>query len=326
MRELLQRATRRFFSVSAGRAALVLCGLFSLDRGYSATNAPAESWLGGTVQFPGEINSSMVETGRFTTARAEYLAGVVKVFWTAPDLDGAAQVTLRLSVDEPGHWPVRDWRSFTMSRRGPSWDATVPVDSLDVPLIYFIEARNGRRLEVSPMRICRPRLLGLEQPTRFFWWFVEGFEEGLESWRYLAGNAGIEAIRTSNLARNGKKSLLVTVPPGKASVTLGTTRLRGWYVAEHGASGVRFWTRTSSGNGQVRCTCFANAFSTNQTVSMSKFTATVRSDWGASDFMWDSFPRFDSSQLDFIAIELVGSPGQEFFLDDLQLLGPWSKD
>jgi hypothetical protein len=286
------------------------------------TNAPPEVWL-TQGRYPQGTDPARLQSNRFGQLQAEFLADTLKVSWRPPAQDAATNVVLRLSVDEPGHWPARDWRSYPMQRRGPAWETILPVDSLDVPLVYFLETAGEEGAGLSPMRLCRPRLLGLEMPTRVFWPFLEGFEEGFESWRWVAGGPDDGQFRTSTPVKNGKAALAVVIPPGLAAVTLGTTRLRGWLVIEHGATGVALWMRTRGGPGQARFAFLAHAFTTNQVVATRPEDVPIRSQWQHLELPFATFSKVPLSDLDFFTLELIGKPGTEFLIDDLQLLGPW---
>jgi len=287
---------------------------------------PPEAWLTNAVQFPPPISTNVVPSVRFDSLHAELLAGTVKVRWTPMAGDPVGAAVLRLSPGQPGHWLARDWRAYPMQWRGAAWETTIPVDSLDEHLIYFAQALVAGQTNVSPMRLCQPRRLGLEIPTRVFWPFVEGFEEGFESWRWLAGGPEDGRFQTSNMARNGKFALAVAIPAGKSSVTFGTTRLRGWYLLEHGANGISLWLRTREGVGAARFTLMANAFSTNQTVAIHPVTASIRTQWQRVELPFSRFPKLSLDEVDFFSIEFLGPSGSEFLIDDLQLLGRWRPD
>ena len=173
------------------------------------------------------------------------------------------------------------------------------------------------------MRLCRPRLLGLERPTRAFWPFIEGFEEGLEGWRWLAGGPDKGDLQTSSTARNGKAALTVTIQRGKTSVAIGTTHLRGWNLLEHGATGLSLWMRTREGTGRARFTILANAFTTNQVMAAHDGEIVLRDRWEKVDLSFHKFPKFPLTEVDFFAIEFLGNPGWEFLVDDVQMLGRW---
>ncbi|MBI5385143.1 MAG: hypothetical protein HZA90_10700 [Verrucomicrobia bacterium] len=290
------------------------------------TNAPAELWLTNAAQYPAGLLPGLVQTSRFENAHAEFIAGVVKILWTPLPTDSAGVVTLKLSADEPGHWPARDWRSYPMTQRGPNWETLIPVDSFDVPLIYFLQTVSAKATNVSLMRLCHPQRLGLERPTRVFWPFLEGFEEGLESWRLLAGGRGSVELRTASEARNGHAALSVVIPPDRFSATVGTTRLRGWRLVERSATGVALWMRTREGTGRARFTLLADAFTTRQTVAPREAEIPVQAAWQKIELPFTSFAKLPLGQVDFLTIELLGEPGREFLLDDLYLLGRWRLD
>ncbi len=295
------------------------CRLFGAE-----TNGPPDCWLTNQVQYPRDTQAAQVSSNRFASLRAELLAEALRVVWTPPPGDTATGVVLRSSVDEPGHWPARDWRSLSLERRGGGqWEAVVPVDTPDVPLVYFAAAAGGGPAAASPMRLCLPRRLGLEAPTRIFWPFLEGFEEGFESWRWVAGVPEDEPFRTAIPVKNGKAALSVTLGPGRSAATLGTTRVRGWRVLERGATGVALWMRMREGAGRARFTLLANAFATNQVVAPRPGEVTLGQTWQRVELPFKDFGRLPLADLDFFAIELLGRPGAEFLLDDLQLLGHW---
>jgi len=79
-----------------------------------------------------------------------------------------------------------------MTGRGGIWDARLAITELDVPVVYFVEERQKGRTNVSAMRACHPQAAGLEMPSRMFWPFIEGFEEGLESWQLHRAPKGAE--------------------------------------------------------------------------------------------------------------------------------------
>jgi hypothetical protein len=251
------------------------------------------------------------------------LAETLRVVWTPPPGDTPASATLRVSIGPPGHWPARDWRTYPLFLHGANWESIVPVDTLEVPLIYFVEAPPGGPSPLSPLRVCYPGRLGLEMPTRIFWPFLEGFEESLESWRWLAGGPEDGRLQTSGTVKNGKLALSVKIPPGRASVTVGTTRVRGWSVLEHRATGVAVWIRTREGTGRARFAFLANAFATNQVADAPPLEAPIRERWNQIEVPFSAPAKFPLGDLDLFSIELLGSAGTEFLLDDLQLLGRW---
>lgn len=286
---------------------------------FAAEPSPnADCWLTNGV-FPVPFSDANVRTNLFQTLRAEAVAGKLQVkFEALPSLHKPRVIA---SADAPGHWPARDWRSLPMRRAGPNWLAELPVDSLDVPQIYLVAAMTGEQEVVSPMRLAMPRDLGLEKPTRLFWAFLEGFEQGAQSWR-----AKNSQVHTGALARSGRSALSVTVPSDRQSATLTSTRLRGWYLQEHGADGVALWLRTRSGTASAAFTLAGHAFSTNQILSRKTETTTISTNWTKVRLTFESFPRPPLADLDLLAIEFAAEPGTEILLDDVHLLGRWRED
>jgi len=281
--------------------------------------AGADTWLTNATALPERFGALGTNTNRFATLQAEVLAGRLRV--TCTDAK-AAGMNLIASADAPGHWPARDWRSYVMRSNAAAWFVELPVDSLHVPIIYFAVARASDGSAASAMRIVEPRALGLEEPTRFFWPFIEGFELDLDGWR--VGEAA--EVLTHHEARNGRGALLARVPAGRHAITVTTTRLRGWFLEEHGATGVALWLRTKTGAGTAAFTLLANAFSTNQIASRRTETVKVSNRWAKVELPLSSFPKFALGDLDVFSIELSGRPGTEFLIDDLHLLGRWRMD
>lgn len=280
----------------------------------------ADVWLTNAPPLPAAFTRADSDAARFDTLRAEAIAGRLRISWEASERFSNARVVS--SADAPGHWPARDWRSYGMQSHGTRWQVEVPVDSLDVPLIYFVLASNDWRAAASPMRIARPGALGLEQPTRLFWPFLEGFEQGFDGWRAIHGLP----LRLDATAKNGRAALAATIFPGEKTVTLVTTRVRGWFVQEHRATGLELWLRTRSGTGRAAFGLLANAFSTNQVMARGGDPVTLDAVWKRIEVPFVKFAKFPFGDLDLVSIELTGEPGTEFLLDDVQLRGRWRTD
>ncbi len=294
--------------------------MLGLAAGFSAGPEPAaDRWLTEAGARPERFAESTVLTNGFATLRAEVVAGVLQVKCDGDE--ALSGLKLVASADAPGHWPARDWRTLSMRRAGPGWLAEIPVDSLDVPQIYFVTARTSGREVVSPLRLAHPRGLGMERPSRLFWAFLEGFEQGQEGWRSPGGT-----LRTNGPARSGRTALAVRVPAGRKSVSVESTRLRGWFIEEHGAEGVGLWLRASGGAGHVVFTLAANAFSTNQVTSRRSETVAVSTNWAKARLAFESFPKAPLADLDLFTLEFVAEPGTELLMDDVHLLGRWRED
>lgn len=176
------------------------------------------------------------------------------------------------------------------------------------------------------MRLCRPRAAGLEEPSRIFWSFLEGFEQDMESWRLLTTDAGAPPLKTDPTAHNGRAALAVTLPVGKHSVTVATTRVRGWQVQQHGATGLRLWLRAREGAARAQFTLLAQAFTTNQVVAVWPRDVQLTAQWQQVDLPFGLVPQVPLAAVDLFAIEFIGEGPREFLVDDLQLLGPWGME
>lgn len=297
---------------------LILCLFAICTASALPTQGAASMWLtNGT--YPEWVAPTQPATNRFAALDAEGVAGELLVRWPGTEVQGA-EVLLVWSADAPGHWPARDWHQRPMSRGGGQWRLRVPFDSAYVPLVFFVVERSKAATNVSPMRVCVPRELGLTEPSRLFWPFLEGFELGMESWRSMDKDS---RLNTTNIARNGKSALAVTVPSGRRSVAVGTTRLRGWLVAERQGRGIAVWARTADGTGNLNCTLYANAFTAEQVVASQEPSIALSAKWLRIDLPFSRFPELSLHELDFITFEFTAIPGTTLILDDLSLLGPW---
>jgi hypothetical protein len=288
-----------------------------------SSQGTADAWLTNTASYPPALASSVVQALAFESLQAEAIAGKLKVSWRT-NLAHTAKVVLYASFDAPGHWPARDWRSRLMIARGTSWDISVPVLHLDVPMIYFVLAQSSNGFtRLSPLRICHPRLAGLEQPSRVFWPFLEGFEENLESWRLLNDQPGYVPLTTNRTAVNGYAALQVTLPPDKQSVAVATTVLRGWQIAHYEAKGLRLWVRTQAGSGSARFALIANAGATNQVIYPSPIKAKIKAEWQKIEIPFTLAPPLALHNVDLFTLEFTADGPREFLVDDLSLLGRW---
>jgi len=301
------------------KLAAVLLVLPVLAAGARDPLPDADAWLTNTVPRPDRFANAATSTNRFATLHAEVVAERLRV--TCSDAR-ATGMNLIASVDAPGHWPARDWRSYTMRSNAAVWFVELPVDSLHVPIVYFAAVRESNAVSTSAMRIVEPLALGMEEPTSFFWPFIEGFELDLDGWRVGENTE----VRTDASAKHGRAALMARVPADRHAATVTTTRVRGWFVEEHGATGLALWLRTKTGVGTAAFTLLANAFSTNQVASRRAETIKVSNRWTKVELPFGSFPKFPLGDLDLLSIELSGKPGTEFLLDDLYLLGPWRMD
>jgi hypothetical protein len=303
--------------------ALFVCFCLAVRVGAQTNSPPADAWATDFVRFPSAIDTNQIRLTGFETLRAEVNAGRLKILCSSQPPNPNAGMIVVASEDEPGHWAVRNWRSYPMSLQVDHWETSVPVDDVDVPLVYFVRMITATETNLSPMRVVRPRTAGLEEPSRVFWPFLEGFETGMEGWSLLAGTPVVASLKTDPTAKNGHAALRVSLPVGKSSVTVATTRVRGWQILQNGATGLRVWLRTREGMGQARFTLFANAFETNQVLSQSSIEPKLDHRWQKIELPFTSFSKLPLGNVDWFTIEFIGTGPRDFLIDDLQLLGRW---
>ncbi len=287
----------------------------------------ADHWLAGTYEYPATAGGKVGTTAGFEAIETDAIAGRLKVYWNSGAATVSGSVTLFASADTAGHWPARDWRPYPMSFRAGRWEASVPVESVDIPMIFFVRVGEGTGARLSAMRSCVPRAAGLEEPSRIFWPYLEGFEDGLTSWRSFGAAAGTPPgalpLAIDPLAKQGKASLRMTVPGAGQSVGVATTRVRGWQIVERSATGLRLWMRTRSGSGRVRFTMFANAGGPLEVAMAYDREVTLSDRWQKVDLAFGRFGKGPLAEVDLLALEFFADGAREFLVDELQLLGPW---
>lgn len=287
--------------------------------------APADLWLTNATTYPGPWTSTKPNTNNFADLRAEALAGKLVVTWTPGPDAPTNSITVHASAADLGHWPTRDWRSYPMTRVEKRWQVIVPVEDPDVAIAYFVTATNSQQTNVSAMRGVMPRTAGMDEPTRVFWPFLDGFEQGFESWR-ITSRGSVPLPRTDPVSRSGYFSLSVSVPEGQRSVTVATTRVRGWQARLEGATGVRVWLRTRSGAGKVRAGLVANAGAASQTLALWPNDVALKDQWQRVDFLFSALPGFLLHPTDQFLLEFIADGPTDFLIDDLQFTGPWKPE
>jgi hypothetical protein len=289
----------------------------------SETNsAPADGWFTNAFAWPDFVSPATVVTSSFTQLEAVESVGRLKIIWTPDRVDTNAAVRLFASADEPGHWPARDWREHPAIQGETRWEFKVPVDDADVPVAYFVEVIADGRTHVSPLRLTKPRQLGIAEPTRFFWAFIEGFETGTRGWRQTAPTNARPAL--TDHAHSGRHALQVNVPGGKTSTTIGTTRVRGWQADQSRVNGLRLWLRTEAGTATAAFTLHSDAFTNRQRISTGTRQAKLTPVWQQVDLPFDSFPGLDLPRVDWFSVTINSSQPCEVFMDDLEFLEPWA--
>jgi len=299
-----------------------------------AADPAPDNWL-PEGRYPAFVRTLDVNVESFSTLHAEVLVGRLKVRWTAPEAESPkTNVTLYVSADAPGRWPARDWRPVPMVKAGERWEAAVPVDRVDVPLVYFVAVGTFEPEKplhgqpgperVSPLRVARPDRLGMGGASRVFWPFLDGFEEHLAGWRIVSDAAQGFSMERSASPHNGKNALTLFVPEGKGSGTIATTRLRGWQVAQQNATGFSLWLRSDQPNARVRFTLFSHASMDSPRTAPCRRLMTIDETWTRIDVAFRDFRGVVPGQIDLLAVELIGEGPVRFWVDDLQLLGRWA--
>ncbi|MCD6048916.1 MAG: hypothetical protein K0Q55_319 [Verrucomicrobia bacterium] len=280
-----------------------------------------DAWL------PDGVHPDFITTNHWTTSQSgtltnEALVGRLKVYWHAPTGTEVKSARLWSSADAPGRWRARDWQSLPMEKRGERWETALPIENVDIPVIYFVETETTQK-HTTALRLCRPRLVGLEEPSRIFWPFLEGFEEELWSWRTVTDEPRFTPVETGTIVKNGNAALRLVIPAGKRSITVTTTRIRGWQLEQNFARGIRLWVRLGSGTAKLRCTLQAHAFTPQQTISLYPDEPEIGTQWQPVDLTLNRFPKLSVGEVDLMSLELIGNGPLECFVDDVQLLGRW---
>ncbi|MGB0579850.1 MAG: hypothetical protein ACPGVU_09135 [Limisphaerales bacterium] len=286
---------------------LICCfgvGLCAADSG--------DGWI--DVPPSGKDSPGAQKTG-FESLKAEVIIGKLNIFWRADQIP-ANEATLLYSPDHPGHWAAREWRELPMRKRQNLFDVKVPVSDVDLPIVYYVRASSSAGAVNSPARMVNARKAGMEKSTTVFWPFAEGFEHGARNWTLS------DSAKLSSDARSGDKSLKVRIPADKHSVSVSTTRVRGWHFLNQRAQAIRVWLKASS-TGKVRFTLTADARTSGQTSARSSVSASVSTEWQAFDIPLESFSLRNIAGVDLFTIELIGTSGSELLIDDLQFIGRW---
>ncbi len=305
------------------RLSLIAALLLGAITAQAQSKPAADAWVSDAALYPQGLATNAFRSDLFTTLHAEHLVEQLKVRWQPAAPADSPRVVLHFSADAPGHWPARDWRTLPMTQRGMVWEATLPVDELDVPLVYFLSDGAESPALLSPMRVASPRLAGMEKPSRIFWPFLDGFEEGLAGWKISSPSVAGPPLKLSASAHDGNASLAVSLPAGQRTIVVSTTHVRGWHYSHQFATGLRVWLRAPGGTGQVRFTLHAHAHTINAVAVVSTVEAAVDDRWRKVDLSFSSFPNFPVVNADLFSIEFTGEGPREFLVDDLRLLGRW---
>lgn len=302
-------------------AGWLLLGVGNTLAAEPAAKAVADAWL-PKGEYPGFVSTNRLSEADTGTLQVEALVGKLRVYWTPATNAEAKSVRLWISADNPGIWLARDWQVLPMEKKGVRWEGVIPVENVDVPMIYFIEV-TAPKPGVTAQRICQPRVAGLEEPSRIFWPFLEGFEEELWSWRLVTDEPVFVPVETTGVAKSGNAALKLKLEAGKRSVTVATTRIRGWQMDQNFANGIRFWVKLADGTAKLRCTLQTKAFTAKQQIFIFPEDFTLTKDWQHIDLLLNKFPKINSGDVDLMTLEVIGNGPIEAYVDNVQLLGRW---
>ena len=289
--------------------------------GVAAAHAaePVDAWCPG-ASLPSGLSPApdLFETLAATAVLEDRRLAVVWNPGLKVSTNGVALV--HASTGAPGHWASRDWRSWRMERTEAGWRALVPLESVEMPLAYFVGFASAVATNCSPVRSFRTAGSDLVTPTFVFNGFLEGFEEGLEAWEpTVAGISERSMVRSTN-ALTGRYALRLEVPAGRASMTVGTTRVRGWMLEEYSPVALRFAARTESGNGRIACVLHGNARTPNVAVYPTKAEFTVGRDWRRFEVPMEAFTGLRPGMVDAFTLQFRSESGRALLVDDLELV------
>lgn len=287
------------------------------------TKEEGDFYVTNRIDYPSFINTNFLNKNVFTNFHAEAVAGKVQVSWSSVGQYSNSTATVFYSVDYLNHASAREWRYVPMVYRGELFNAVLPVDDVDIPIVYFITAVDNHTTNVSNLKACIPRKLGLETPSRPFWNFLEGFEETTINWQIINKYPDLLPLRTNVEPKNGKAALCVNLPPERTSISIATTRIRGWHITHFNAKGFAVWLRTGAGEGSVQFSLLTHAWTENQRIYSKKHRYPLTNEWRRIEVNFADFDGITLSEVDLLIFEFSGKGGTEFWIDDLTLTGSW---
>lgn len=264
------------------------------------------------VQRPADL-SHLEPSNHFTSFVARAEGPLLVVSWESPIPADTAQVWT--APKGLGNRPPKNWSRHPATSTKTNWNAEIPIPSLDDPIIYFVamERIDGSR-EISPIRLCHPRALGLPKPSLPSSSFLEGFEDGSWNWRLEDDRATAERVEGGRLSRH---SLKLTIPESRRSATVSTTRVRDAAMAN--AAGFELWLRSDSTNGAVQITAVAYVGSDTPISVPFPQTIVPQPAWACYEFRFNTLPNFPLGGLDQLIIEFTGVGPMSLWIDDLEL-------
>lgn len=308
-------------------AGVLAVGVIAESRGADVPD-DADVWLTNAVPPAGfTVVHPSRESAGFGLLTAVAADRHMVVRWTPPRSMSGAVGTIRIhaSTDIPGARAVRDWREWPTTRtEGGSFEARVPLLTVDVPTAYFLDRQKDGLREASGVREFWPRKAGLHEPTDVFMGFLDGFEAGREGWEIASAVAGGAAdggaLTISTNGLSGRAALRVEIPPGRGSVTVGTVRVRGWMLTEHRVDAIRVAARTESGTGRLGCALHTRARTKELAVHPARGEFQLGPGWQRLEVPLDAFVGVRPLRVDWLTLQFFAESGGAVLLDDLELV------
>ncbi|MBL9137272.1 MAG: hypothetical protein JNK85_15475 [Verrucomicrobiales bacterium] len=287
---------------------------------------PGDDWLPPVPEAAAEESawpsSDDAARGPFAELRAEIDGLRVKVNWPRTNEVAVASATMVYSVDSPGHWAVRDWRSAAMQRAPGGWTATLPIPCVTIPVVYYLRHTADGITRLSPARVFRPDQAGMEEANPPFTGFLDGFEQGLEGWTGGTGREPEGTLTYSTNAFSGSGALRLQIPQQRSSVAAATVRLRGWMLWEFSPTTLRFAARAPRGSGTLRCSLVSKARTPEIQVHADRREHQVHGSWTRIEIPIAEFAGLRLRDVDWMTIQFFDEPGADLLVDDVELVLP----
>jgi hypothetical protein len=206
-----------------------------------------------------------------------------------------------------------------MGRVDGQWRVSVPLVSGVEPVVYRVRHVRGAQTNTSPARVFRPGLVDPPVTVGPFSGLVDGFEDGIGGWSgTVPGVNG--GLGWTDRALTGRGGLRIEVPGQRASMTVGTVRLQGWMLVEHGPRAVRFAARTEGGEGRVGCALHGHAGTDRVAVFPAKGEFRIGPEWRRLEVPLAAFAGLRPGEVDWMTIQFRAESGRALVVDDVELV------
>lgn len=325
MRHVVQALFR---AVGKSWRVAVLLGLAARAMANDAVprETPGDAWLdpAPVIIPPDSAPVPAEEASRVPFAQLRCDAGRwnAKVVWPKTNELSAASAVVVYSIDPPGHWAVRDWRTIPMTRNPSAWEASIPIPSTTVPVVYYLRHSVAGVTRASPARILQPDKAGIEEPSQPFTGFLDGFEQGIQGWSGGTGREPEGAISYSTNAFSGSGALRLQIPNQRSTIAAATVRLRGWMLWDFSPTALRFAARAPRGTGRLRCALVSHARTPEVQIHTSARDHEVHKDWTRIEIPLSDFPGLRWRDVDWMTFQFFDEPGADLLVDDVELVLP----